>query len=30
MQKNTSVTLGEHFEEFINRQVECGRFADLK
>ncbi len=27
MQKNTSVTLGEHFEAFINRQVECGRFA---
>jgi len=27
MQKNTSVTLGEHFEAFINRQIECGRFA---
>ncbi len=27
MQKNTSVTLGEHFEAFINRQVEHGRFA---
>jgi antitoxin ParD1/3/4 len=27
MQKNTSVTLGEHFEAFINSQVECGRFS---
>jgi antitoxin ParD1/3/4 len=27
MQKNTSVTLGEHFEAFIAGQVEGGRFA---
>lgn len=27
MQKNTSVTLGEHFESFVARQVDSGRFA---
>ena len=27
MQKNTSITLGPHFEQFISRQVEGGRFA---
>jgi antitoxin ParD1/3/4 len=27
MQKNTSVTLGEHFETFIASQIENGRFA---
>lgn len=27
MQKNTSVTLGSHFEQFIAQQVESGRFA---
>jgi antitoxin ParD1/3/4 len=27
MQKNTSVTLGEHFETFIASQVNNGRFA---
>jgi len=27
MQKNTSVTLGEHFEAFIASQVHEGRFA---
>jgi antitoxin ParD1/3/4 len=27
MQKNTSVTLGEHFEAFIASQVNNGRFA---
>lgn len=27
MQKNTSVTLGEHFETFIARQIDAGRFA---
>lgn len=27
MQKNTSVTLGEHFEAFIASQIHRGRFA---
>jgi antitoxin ParD1/3/4 len=27
MQKNTSVTLGEHFETFIASQIQDGRFA---
>ncbi len=27
MQKNTSVTLGAHFEKFITRQVAQGRFG---
>jgi antitoxin ParD1/3/4 len=27
MQKNTSVTLGEHFEAFIAEQIKCGRFS---
>ncbi|ELR98804.1 type II toxin-antitoxin system ParD family antitoxin [Gloeocapsa sp. PCC 73106] len=27
MQKNTSVTLGEHFDEFIAIQIDRGRFA---
>ena len=27
MQKNTSVTLGEHFEAFINKQITQGRFT---
>jgi len=27
MQKNTSVTLGKHFEKFINQQVQDGRFS---
>jgi antitoxin ParD1/3/4 len=27
MQKNTSVTLGKHFETFITRQIENGRFS---
>ena len=27
MAKNTSVTLGDHFEEFIGRQLERGRYG---
>ena len=27
MQKNTSVTLGEHFEKFLAHQIECGRYG---
>jgi len=27
MQKNTSVTLGKYFEDFIARQIENGRYA---
>ena len=27
MQKNTSVTLGKHFESFIAQQIENGRFS---
>jgi antitoxin ParD1/3/4 len=27
MQKNTSVTLGEHFETFIAEQIKSGRFS---
>ncbi len=27
MEKSTSVTLGEHFESFIDRQVHNGRFV---
>ena len=27
MQKNTSVTLGDHFETFISTQIDRGRFA---
>jgi antitoxin ParD1/3/4 len=27
MQKNTSVTLGKHFEEFIAEQIKEGRFS---
>jgi antitoxin ParD1/3/4 len=27
MQKNTSVTLGKHFEAFIAQQIESGRYS---
>ena len=27
MQKNASVTLGKHFEEFIARQIKDGRYS---
>lgn len=27
MQKNTSVTIGEHFETFIAHQIKIGRFS---
>jgi antitoxin ParD1/3/4 len=27
MARNTSITLGEHFDNFINRQVSDGRFG---
>jgi antitoxin ParD1/3/4 len=29
MQKNTSVTLGEHFETFIAEQIKNGRFSSV-
>jgi antitoxin ParD1/3/4 len=27
MQKNTSITLGEHFDSFISQQIQSGRYA---
>ena len=27
MAKNTSVTLGEHFDQFINQQLKTGRYG---
>lgn len=29
MPKNTSITLGEHFDEFISHQVDVGRYASV-
>lgn len=28
MSKNTSVTLGDHFESFISRQIKAGRYGN--
>ncbi len=27
MQKNTSITLGKHFDAFISQQIQSGRYA---
>jgi antitoxin ParD1/3/4 len=27
MAKNTSISLGDHFEKFINRQIKTGRYG---
>ncbi len=29
MSKNTSILLGDHFEEFVARQVSSGKFASV-
>lgn len=29
MAKNTSITLGEHFEDFINEQIREGNFSSV-
>ncbi len=29
MAKNTSVSLGDHFEEFVAQRVEAGRYASV-
>lgn len=29
MQKNTSITLGNHFEEFITQQIALGRYGSV-
>jgi antitoxin ParD1/3/4 len=29
MAKNTSISLGDHFEGFISRQIESGRYASV-
>jgi len=29
VQKNTSVTLGEHFEKFLAHQIETGRYGSV-
>lgn len=29
MAKNTSISLGDHFESFINRQIDSGRYESV-
>lgn len=29
MPKNTSISLGDHFESFVNRQIESGRYGSV-
>ncbi len=29
MPKNTSVTLGSHFEDFVGQQVNCGHYGSV-
>lgn len=29
MARNTSISLGDHFEGFINRQIESGRYGSV-
>jgi antitoxin ParD1/3/4 len=29
MGKNTSISLGNHFEQFINNEIESGRYASV-
>jgi antitoxin ParD1/3/4 len=29
MAKNTSISLGDHFEGFVNRQIESGRYGSV-
>lgn len=29
VQKNTSVTLGEHFDKFLTNQIETGRYGSV-
>ncbi len=29
MPKNTSISLGEHFEEFINKEIQSGRYGSV-
>lgn len=29
MSKNTSISLGDHFEEFINNEIKSGRYSSV-
>lgn len=29
MSKNTSISLGSHFEQFINKEIESGRYGSV-